>query len=63
MRWIILLCASALVSGCANPGNYCDIASSIYFGSDDTVEWLAHNDEDLLRSVVGHNETRARLCR
>lgn len=53
-----------LLAGCAQPsGNYCDIASTLYFDSDQVVDYLAENDENLLRDIVIHNETRARLCK
>lgn len=61
MRSIMMLCAIVLVSGCA-ANSYCDIAKTVRLGSDDTVDWLADNDETMLRDVVQHNETRAALC-
>jgi hypothetical protein len=39
-----------------NSGNYGDIAKPILMGSMDTVDWLADNDEQLLRQIVSHNE-------
>ena len=52
-----------LLAGCAKPeGNYCDIASTLYFESNEVVDYLAENDENLLREIVIHNETRASLC-
>jgi len=52
-----------LLAGCAQPeGNYCDIASTLYFESNQVVDYLAENDENLLREIVIHNETRAKLC-
>jgi uncharacterized protein YprB with RNaseH-like and TPR domain len=32
------------------------------FGSDASVTWLSVNDEELLRSVVEHNEKRQEFC-
>ena len=59
-RGLILLIPLA---GCAQPeGNYCDIASMLYFDSNQVVDYLAENDENLLKEIVIHNETRARLC-
>jgi hypothetical protein len=64
MRFLKMLCVSALLAGCAasNGGSYCDIASPIYFDTDDTVIWLSQNDASLLRSVILGNETWAALC-
>lgn len=59
-RWIALLSSVGLLLGCVAPsGNYCDIAAPIYIGSDHVVDWLAENDEALLRSIVSHNEKTA----
>ena len=50
-----------LLSGCDVPtGNYCDIAKPLYFNTSQTIDWLAENDESLLRDIVIHNETTAR---
>lgn len=56
-HWIVILSSLALVSGCAAPsGDFCDVARPIYIGSDAVVDWLATNDETLLRAVLSHNE-------
>ena len=60
--WTTLTLPTVLVSGCV-VGDYCDIASELYFGSDQTVEWLVENDRDLLEGIVIHNETTTRICR
>ena len=64
MRWATMLCASALLAGCAatSGGSYCDIASPIYFDTDETVIWLSRNDSTLLRDIIIGNETWAALC-
>jgi hypothetical protein len=63
MRFLILTCVIALVSGCANPsGNYCDIHKPLLFGSGETVEWLGQNDQDLLRGIVTENEKWEAIC-
>jgi uncharacterized protein YprB with RNaseH-like and TPR domain len=46
----------------AQTGDFCDVARPIYIGSENVVDWLAENDENLLRSVVSHNEKTA-TCR
>jgi hypothetical protein len=52
-----------LLAGCAKPsGNYCDIASPLYFDSNEVVDYLSQKDENLLRDVVIHNETWQELC-
>jgi hypothetical protein len=64
MRWVTMLCLSALVAGCAatNGGSYCDIASPLYFDTDETVIWLSQHDRPLLRDIIIGNETWAALC-
>jgi hypothetical protein len=55
--WIVTLCALVGVSGCvASTGDFCDIARPMYFASDASVDWIADNDERLLRDIVSHNE-------
>ena len=51
-------------TGCAptTSGDFCDIASPLYFESGEVVDWLAENDERLLREIVVANETWAALC-
>lgn len=58
MKLLILTLSSVvLLSGCAvSNGNYIDIAKPILMGSMETVDWLADNDEQLLRQIVSHNE-------
>ena len=59
----MLLCGSALLAGCGTRlTTDCDWTRTIYIGSDQTVEWLLAHDEQLLRSVIAHNEIRAGLC-
>lgn len=62
-HWIVTLSSVVLLSGCVKTsGDFCDIARPIYMGGDHVVDWLAEHDEDLLRSVVSHNEKTA-SCR
>jgi len=55
---------TVLVTGCAKTttGNYCDIASPLYFDSDEVVTFLAENDVMLLREIVIANEQWTALC-
>lgn len=54
---MLTLSSVALLSGCVSPtSNYGDIAKPILFGHVDTIDWLAENDERLLRQIVTHNE-------
>lgn len=64
MRWMNMLCVGLALAGCAtnNGGSYCDIASPIYFDTDETVIWLSQNDSTLLRDIIIGNETWAALC-
>lgn len=61
---MILILLLGLSAGCAQTtsGNYCDIASPLYFGDSRTVIWLSENDESLLREIIIANETWAALC-
>lgn len=55
--WIVTLSSLVLVAGCETPtGDFADIAKPIVFSSEETVDWLAENDESLLRQIVAHNE-------
>jgi hypothetical protein len=59
---MLTLSSAVLLAGCVTPsGNYGDIAKPIFFGSTATIEWLAANDEAMLRQVVTHNEQVERL--
>ena len=59
---IILL--MLLVGGCATTtSNYCDVASPLYFGSEETIQYLVKHDRPLLSDIVAHNETTERLCK
>lgn len=58
--WITALSSLVLVAGCAaSTSEFCAIARPIYIGGNDVVDWLAENDEILLRDIVIHNETVA----
>lgn len=58
--WITALSSLVLVSGCAaSTSEFCAIARPIYIGGNDVVDWLAENDDRLLRDIVIHNETVA----
>lgn len=60
---MILILSTVLASGCAKTsGSYCDIASPLYFDSDEVVTFLAENDDKLLREIVIANEQWAELC-
>jgi len=54
---MLTLSSAVLLSGCVTTvSNYGDLAKPILIGSMDTVDWLADNDEPLLRQIVTHNE-------
>jgi hypothetical protein len=59
---MLMLSSVVLLSGCVTQsGNFGDIATPIMMGSMKTVDWLADNDESLLRQIVSHNEKVERL--
>jgi len=55
---------TVLISGCAkiSGDTYCDLASPMYFDSQETIEYLLHQDKDLLLDVLIHNETHQKVC-
>jgi len=54
---VLMISSAVLLSGCVKPvSNYGDLAKPIMIGSMNTVDWLADNDEPLLRQIVAHNE-------
>jgi len=58
-----LILVAVLLAGCVKPqGNYCDLTTTLYFDEGQVVDYLAENDDGLLKEIVIHNETRARLC-
>lgn len=60
--WVLMICVSVLASGCVRP-NECIWTETLYYGSDNVVDWLAANDPSLLVKVTSHNEKRAEFCR
>lgn len=60
---VLMLCVTGLVSGCVKPqGNYCDIASPIYFDSEDAIREIYASDPGVLQRIVTHNEVFAQMC-
>jgi len=60
--WMTPILLIGLMSGCAKSDGYCDIASPLYFDTDETVSWLLRNDRTLLVDITVHNETTKRIC-
>jgi len=66
MKWKFLaltLSGFGLVSGCASPTDECLWTETLYYGSDNVVDWLAANDPSLLTGVTSHNEKRSEFCK
>jgi hypothetical protein len=62
--WIASLSSLVLVSGCvASTTSECDWTETLYYGSDNVVDWLAANDPSLLAGVTSHNEKRMEFCK
>lgn len=54
---VLTISSAVLLSGCVTTvSNYGDLAKPILLGSMKTIDWLADNDELLLRQIVSHNE-------
>lgn len=63
LRLLALTISSvALLSGCATQGSECVWSKDVLIGSEESVDWLSENDEELLRSIIEHNEKRQRFC-
>lgn len=60
--WMLTLSSSVLVSGCAAPSE-CVWTETLYYGSDNVVDWLAANDPLLLADVTSHNQKRTEFCK
>lgn len=59
-----MVLAGGLLIGCVQKtsGDYCDVASPLYFENQDVVDYLLAEDRELLRGIVTSNETWAALC-
>jgi hypothetical protein len=61
---VLMLCVSVLASGCAvSTATECVWTETLYYGSDNVVDWLAANDPSLLAGVTSHNQKRTEFCR
>jgi hypothetical protein len=61
MRWMILSAALLATSGCAAGGNFCDVASPIYYPSPEARNAVfAYPDLD--RDIIAHNQKGQKLC-
>ena len=61
----MMLLFALAVSGCAkiNGTQYCDVASSPLYYSQETLAWLSKNDMQTLRDIVAANTKWKELCR
>lgn len=59
----LTLSSAALVSGCVASTTECVWTETLYYGSDNVVDWLAANDPSLLADVTSHNEKRTEFCK
>jgi hypothetical protein len=59
----LMLSSAAVVSGCATLPNECVWTETLYYGSDNVVDWLAANDPSLLADVTSHNKKRMEFCK
>ena len=60
---VMMISSLALVSGCALPTDECLWTETLYYDSDNVVDFLAANDPVLLTKVTSHNEKRAEFCK
>ena len=61
--WIVILSSLVLGSGCAIPTDECIWTETLYYDSDNVVDFLAANDPVLLTKVTSHNEKRSEFCK
>lgn len=54
---VLMILIPSTISGCANTGNFCDVASPIRGEKTDT-----NISEKLKRSIVAHNLIGVKLC-
>lgn len=60
----MMLSGGVLASGCAPVAtSECVWTETLYYDSDNVVDWLATHDPALLAGVTAHNEKRAEFCR
>jgi hypothetical protein len=59
----LTLSSLAVGSGCATLPDECIWTETLYYGSDNVVDFLAANDPVLLTKVTSHNEKRSEFCR
>lgn len=57
------LLVNVLMAGCATLPDECIWTETLYYGSDNVVDFLAANDPVLLTKVTSHNEKRSEFCR
>ena len=63
MKSLLISAALLPLAGCVTTtDSYCDIASPLYFDTEETVSWLLQNDRTLLVDIIAHNETKRRIC-
>lgn len=60
---VMMISSLALVSGCALPTDECIWTETLYYDSDNVVDFLAANDPVLLTEVTSHNEKRSEFCK
>jgi hypothetical protein len=60
---VLLISSLVLASGCARLASECIWTETLYYGSDNVVDWLAANDPSLLAGVTSHNEKRTEFCK
>jgi hypothetical protein len=59
----MLISVPVLASGCvASTSDGCAWTETLYYGSDNVVDWLVANDPSLLAGVTSHNEKRSEFC-
>ena len=60
---VLMLSSLAAVSGCAALPDECIWTETLYYDSDNVVDFLAANDPVLLTKVTSHNEKRSEFCK
>jgi len=59
---LMLIAAMSLAASCASPGDFCDVSSPAYIGSDAVADYIHSNDPALEEFLIVHNRTGEAMC-
>lgn len=59
---LMLLALLNFVAGCASPGDFCDVSSPAYLGTDAVAVYIHDNDPAFEEWILEHNLYGAASC-